>query len=87
MPNVKRRAGAVVANIGNNRPFLGKGVERLRIGALVDEAALLKRVQEVGTEGRHACDRIGTRARFRRLLAWDRPRVKREAGAGFPRWL
>ncbi len=64
-------------------PLREERVEPLRVGALVDEAALLEGAQEVGAEGGHACGRIGARASFRRLLAWDRPLVKRGPERGF----
>ena len=47
MPDVQRRPGAVVADISGHRPLRGERVQRLRVGALVDEAALLKGAQEV----------------------------------------
>jgi hypothetical protein len=37
----------VIADIGGDRPILRSGVQSLRIGDLVDEAALVEHAQEV----------------------------------------
>ena len=43
----------VVADIGGDRPLFACGVEALRIGDLVDEAALVEDAQEIGLELGH----------------------------------
>ena len=64
LPDMQRRAGAVVADIGRDRSLAEKRVKTLRVGALMNEAALMESAEEVGTEGRHACGLIEARASF-----------------------
>ena len=53
MPDMQRRAGAVVAHIGGDRAFAEPRIQPFRIGALMDVAALVEDAQEVGTEAGH----------------------------------
>ena len=65
---MQRRRRAVVADIGGEAALRGERVEPLRVGALMDEAALLEDAQEVGAEGGHACDLVGGACQFRAAL-------------------
>jgi hypothetical protein len=46
---MQRRRGAVKADIANCLAFGGEGIEASHIGALVDEATLLKHGQKIGS--------------------------------------
>ena len=69
-PTCSDGAGAVVADIGGEAAFGGERIQRFRVGALMDEAALVERAQEVGAERGHAClfALQGDRASFAALL-------------------
>ena len=53
---MKRRSGAIEADIGGYPPRLRERVEITRLGHLVDEAALREGAQEVGLEVAHGLD-------------------------------
>ena len=53
MPDMQARPRAVEADIGGHRFLRGIGIQRLRIGDLMDEAAGVKLAQEVGLVGAH----------------------------------
>ena len=53
-------------------PFAASVVEPLRVGDLVDEAALVEHVQEIGLEGGHVWLSGERRGGIGRMARWSR---------------
>ena len=51
--DMERGGGAIITDIGHHLAAAGLGVEAIRVGALVDVAALVEEAQQVGSELAH----------------------------------
>ena len=53
--DVQRGRGAVEADIGDELALGGQRIQRLRVGNLMDEAALLQHIQKIRFKSSHLC--------------------------------